>query len=83
MGYARRGDRMSTVLCAAAGHGLGTNGRTLWMDKGDNRAEGDIGGDFATGHYKGQCARNEYMAGVAYTTRAFSNGKPAAILCMS
>ncbi|KAK7036369.1 glycoside hydrolase [Favolaschia claudopus] len=67
-GWAIRGVKVSTVMCAKASKSLGTNGRTVWFDQGDNRAD-TLGGDFA------------YVGGVAFTTRVGSNGAPAAILC--
>ncbi|KAF7294694.1 Glycoside hydrolase [Mycena indigotica] len=81
-GYAIRGAKVSTVICARANKPLGTNGRTVWFDQGDNRAD-QLGGDFAAYQYKGSCASNEYIGGVAFTTRIFSNGAPAAIYCVS
>jgi len=68
------------VLCGVTGPAGA--GRTVWFDKGDNRPGGAVGGDFATGRYKGQCAPDEMLAGVAYTSRIFSPAKnPDAILC--
>ncbi|KAJ7054987.1 cellulase [Mycena amicta] len=81
-GFAIRGAKVSTIMCVHANRTLGTNGRTVWFDQGDNRADG-LGGDFAVGGYKGSCATNEYIAGVAFTTRIGSNGAPAAIYCVS
>lgn len=79
IGYSRRGSRTSAALCAPARTPLGTTGRTVWFDRSDNRP--DSGGDFASGHYKGQCADDEYAAGIAFTTRVGSAGRPAALLC--
>jgi len=59
--------------------GSGTR-RTLWMDKGDNRAE-NLGGDWHNNNYKGQCAQDEHVAGIAFTTSWLRSGTPAAILC--
>ncbi|KAJ6567996.1 cellulase [Mycena vulgaris] len=81
-GYALRGQKVSTILCAKASQALGTARRTVWFDKSDNRAN-TLGGDWAPSQFKGQCAGNEYVAGVAFTTRLFSDGSPAAILCVS
>ncbi|KAF8061472.1 cellulase [Lyophyllum atratum] len=82
VGYAIRGSKVSTVLCAQASKTLGTGGSgTRWFDKGDNRPAGEIGGEFHSGQYKGVCATDEYIAGIAFTTRVGSNGAPAAILC--
>lgn len=81
-GYAIRGVKLSTVVCAHASQTLGTNGRTVWFDQGDNRAD-TLGGDFAPNQFKGSCAANEYVGGVAFTTRVLNNGAPAAILCVS
>ncbi len=79
IGFSRRGSRTSAALCAPARTPLGTTGRTVWFDRSDNRP--DSGGDFASGHYKGQCADDEYAAGIAFTTRVGSAGGPAALLC--
>ncbi|WP_328727631.1 cellulase family glycosylhydrolase [Streptomyces jietaisiensis] len=79
VGYSRRGDRTSAALCVPARTSLGTGGRTVWFDRSDNRP--DSGGDFASGHYKGQCADGEYAAGIAFTTRVGSAGRPDALLC--
>ncbi|KAJ6553736.1 hypothetical protein DFH09DRAFT_1318760 [Mycena vulgaris] len=79
-GYAIRGVKLSTVLCAQASQMLGTSGRTVWFDQGDNRAD-TLGEDFAPGQFKGSCAGDEYVGGVAFTTRLFNNGAPAALLC--
>ncbi|KAJ6505621.1 cellulase [Mycena vulgaris] len=80
-GYALRGVKLSTVLCAQASQMLGTSGRTVWFDQGDNRAD-TLGGDFAPGQFKGSCAGDEYVGGIAFTTRLFNNGAPAALLCV-
>ncbi|KAF7361221.1 Glycoside hydrolase [Mycena sanguinolenta] len=82
MGWAIRGAKVSTVLCSQAATTLGTTGRTVWFDQGDNRAD-TLGGDFAVGQYKGSCATNEYIGGVAFTTRIGSNGSPDALFCVS
>ncbi|WP_394833707.1 glycoside hydrolase family 5 protein [Pendulispora rubella] len=79
VGYSVKGAAFDAGLCAKSPTPLGRNGRTVWFDRGDNRSSG--GGDFARGHYKGQCATNEYIAGVAYTGRVGSNRTPDAILC--
>jgi hypothetical protein len=82
IGYSVRGADLSGVLCAASTTPLGTGGRTVWFDRGDNRPAGVEGGDFAYGNDKGQCADDEYAAGVAYTSRVFSPGRePDALLC--
>jgi endoglucanase len=80
-GYSVKGAAYDGSLCAKSPAPLGRNGRTVWFDRGDNRAPG--GGDFASGHYKGQCSANEYIAGVAYTGRFGSSRTPDAILCRS
>ncbi|KAJ7123173.1 cellulase [Mycena epipterygia] len=80
-GYAIRGVKLSTVVCAHASRTLGTTGRTVWFDQGDNRAN-TLGGDFAPGQFKGQCDEDEYIGGVAFSTSLFRNGAPAAILCV-
>ncbi|MEV7612515.1 cellulase family glycosylhydrolase [Streptomyces sp. NPDC089799] len=81
IGYAVRGARTSSALCAPARTPLGTAGRTVWFDRGDNRPAADPGGEFAHGRHKGQCAPDEYAAGIAYTTRVGSQGTPDALLC--
>ncbi|KAJ7699814.1 putative secreted glycosyl hydrolase [Mycena metata] len=84
-GWAIRGAKLSTVMCAEAAITLGTNGRTVWFNQGDNLADA-FGGDFANGQYKGTCAVNEYIGGVAFTTALFNanaNGAPDAIYCVS
>ncbi|GIE99829.1 glycoside hydrolase family 5 protein [Paractinoplanes rishiriensis] len=81
IGYAVRGAALSSVLCATAAGSLGTAGRAVWFDRGDNRPADSSGGDFATGRYKGQCAPDEYAAGIAFTRRIGSAGSPAALLC--
>ncbi|KAF7309439.1 Glycoside hydrolase [Mycena indigotica] len=81
-GWAIRGSKVSTVMCAHANKTLGTNGRTVWFDQGDNRAD-QLGGDFAVQQFKGSCGTNEYIGGVAFTTRIGSNGAPASIYCVS
>lgn len=60
---------------------LGRPGRTVWFDRSDNRPSGDPGGEFAQGRYKGQCAADEYAAGIAFTTRLGSTPGPTALLC--
>ena len=83
IGYAFRGQKTSSVVCAKTDRqgGLGGSGRTMWFDRADARGSGG-GGDFATQDYKGQCANDEYIAGVAYTSRA-GGGAPAALFCRS
>ncbi|WP_405825747.1 glycoside hydrolase family 5 protein [Streptomyces sp. NBC_01390] len=81
-GYSVRGSAVSAALCAAAPVGrLGAGGRTVWFDRGDNRGPAAKGGDFAQGHYKGQCADDEYAAGIAYTARLGSARTPDALYC--
>lgn len=53
----------------------------MWFDRSDNRPASAFGGDFASGDYKGQCADDEYAAGIAFTTRLGSRPGPAALLC--
>ncbi|WP_432826582.1 glycoside hydrolase family 5 protein [Dactylosporangium sp. CA-092794] len=81
IGYAVRGAAVSSALCAASGTTFPAGGRTVWFDRGDNRPSDGHGGDFAYGHYKGQCGDNEYTAGIAFTRRIGSNGSPAALYC--
>ncbi|MFJ3778902.1 glycoside hydrolase family 5 protein [Streptomyces sp. NPDC090075] len=82
IGYSRRGERVSAALCAPAGRTLGTGGRTLWFDRSDNRPADGAGDDYAYGAYKGQCAADEYLAGIAFTTRVGSTPGPAAVRCV-
>ncbi|MFG1606717.1 glycoside hydrolase family 5 protein [Actinoplanes sp. NPDC049265] len=80
IGYAVRGAAVSSALCAAGTAGAAA-GRTVWFDRGDNRPAGEPGGDFAYGRYKGQCAGDEYAAGIAYTGRFGSARTPDALYC--
>ncbi|MER6858201.1 glycoside hydrolase family 5 protein [Streptomyces pilosus] len=82
-GYSVRGAAVSAALCAkAAPDGVtGTGGRTVWFDRSDNRGAHPKGGDFAQGHYKGQCADGEYAAGIAFTGRIGSSRTPDALYC--
>ncbi|SCK06414.1 Aryl-phospho-beta-D-glucosidase BglC, GH1 family [Streptomyces sp. SceaMP-e96] len=82
-GYSLRGEKVSAALCTPARTALGTSGSTLWFDRGDNRPPGDPGGDFAHGHFKGQCPSHSYAAGLAYTSRLGHQGRPDALLCRS
>jgi endoglucanase len=84
IGYAKRGSKLSSVICAASKRpgGLGTAGRTMWFDRGDARGDGYRGGEFAISDYKGQCSGNEYIAGVAFSTKK-NGGSPAALFCRS
>ncbi|MEU9733757.1 cellulase family glycosylhydrolase [Streptomyces sp. NPDC048002] len=79
-GYSVRGAAVSAALCAA-GPVSATSGRTVWFDRGDNRGTAPKGGDFAYGRYKGQCAADEYAAGIAYTGRIGSGRTPDALYC--
>ncbi|MFB8181994.1 glycoside hydrolase family 5 protein [Streptomyces sp. NPDC055966] len=81
IGYSVRGERVSAALCAPARTALAGAGRTVWFDRSDNRPADASGGDFAYGDYKGQCADDEYAAGIAFTTRVGSRPGPAALLC--
>ncbi|MER7713779.1 cellulase family glycosylhydrolase [Streptomyces werraensis] len=82
-GYSVRGAAVSSALCrkAAPGTLTATGGRTVWFDRGDNRGTSPRGGDFARGHYKGQCADDEYAAGIAWTARIGSGRTPDALYC--
>ncbi|MCS7480660.1 glycoside hydrolase family 5 protein [Umezawaea endophytica] len=80
VGYSVKGAAFSAGLCARAAGALGKAGRTVWFDRGDNRPAAG-GGEFAVGAYKGQCAVEEYVAGVAYTGRIGSGRTPDALLC--
>ncbi|MFJ8990898.1 glycoside hydrolase family 5 protein [Streptomyces sp. NPDC102279] len=81
VGYSRRDGRTSAALCVPAAPAPAGAGRTVWFDRSDNRPAGASGGDFASGDYKGQCADDEYAAGIAFTTRLGSRPGPAALLC--
>ncbi|WP_232323416.1 glycoside hydrolase family 5 protein [Catenuloplanes japonicus] len=81
IGYAVRGAAMSSALCGAVAGTTAGTGRTVWFDRGDNRPSSG-GGEFASGHYKGQCAADEYAAGIAYTGRIFSSRTPDALYCV-
>lgn len=82
VGFSVRGSTLSSVLCARAGRSLGTGtSTTRWFDRGDNIPAGSPGGDFHSGQYKGVCNADEYIAGIAFTTRIFANPAPAAIYC--
>ncbi|RAJ68850.1 aryl-phospho-beta-D-glucosidase BglC (GH1 family) [Streptomyces sp. Amel2xB2] len=80
-GYAVRGGTVSSALCAEAERELPGGGRAVRFGDGDDRPAEAKGGDFAHGHHKGQCADDEYAAGIAFTTRAGSSGGPEALLC--
>jgi hypothetical protein len=80
-GYSVRGTAVSSALCAEAGEKPSGEGRTVWFDRADSRPPDARGGDFAHGHHKGQCADDEYAAGIAFTTRAGASGAPDALLC--
>ncbi|WP_305852867.1 glycoside hydrolase family 5 protein [Kitasatospora sp. RG8] len=83
VGYSVHGNAMSALLCAPAAAPLPTTGRNAWFDHGDNRPAtgGSTASDWAPGYYKGQCADNEYLAGVAYTWKWNHGGVPDALLC--
>ncbi|MEU8437837.1 cellulase family glycosylhydrolase, partial [Streptomyces sp. NPDC029216] len=82
IGYSLRGERVSAALCAPARVPLPeAGGRTVWFDRGDDRPAGNPGGDYARGHYKGQCLPTEYAAGIAFTARAGFRPSPASLLC--
>ncbi|MEU9048330.1 cellulase family glycosylhydrolase [Kitasatospora sp. NPDC048343] len=83
VGYSVHSDAMSALLCAPAAGPLPATGRNVWFDHGDNRptSGGSVTSDWAPGHYKGQCADDEYLAGVAYTWRWLHYGAPDALLC--
>ncbi|MFF0753079.1 glycoside hydrolase family 5 protein [Streptomyces sp. NPDC004267] len=82
-GYSVNGNAMAALLCAPADHALPLNGRNVWFDHGDNRPAtgGSVQSDWAPGYYKGQCADDEYLAGVAYTWKWNHGGVPDALLC--
>ncbi|MFF3392784.1 glycoside hydrolase family 5 protein [Streptomyces sp. NPDC002669] len=83
VGYSVRSNAMAALLCAPAAASLPTSGRVLWFDRGDNRPPtgGSNASDWAPGHYKGQCADDEYLAGVAFTWKWNHGGVPDSLLC--
>ncbi|MCF3136163.1 glycoside hydrolase family 5 protein [Streptomyces olivochromogenes] len=83
VGYSVNGNSMSALLCAPSDKPLPTTGRNVWFDHGDNRpaSGGSKDSDWAPGYYKGQCADDEYLAGVAYTWKWLHYGVPDALLC--
>ncbi|WP_406194200.1 glycoside hydrolase family 5 protein [Kitasatospora sp. NBC_01560] len=83
VGYSVNGNAMAALLCAPAAKPLPLTGRNAWFDHGDNRPAtgGSVNSDWAPGAYKGQCADNEYLAGIAYTWRWQHGGVPDALLC--
>ena len=83
VGYSVNNNAMAALLCAPATRALPTSGRDVWFDRADNRPPGggSAAGDWAPGYYKGQCADNEYVAGVAYTWNGNQRGVPDALLC--
>lgn len=83
VGYSVNGNSMAGLLCAPSAAPLPLNGRNVWFDQGDNRPAtgGSIESDWAPGYYKGQCADNEYIAGVAFTWKWNHNGVPDTLLC--
>ncbi|MEY9934961.1 endoglucanase [Catenulispora sp. GP43] len=83
VGYSVHNNSMEALLCAPVAKSLPTTGHTVWFNKGDNRPAGggSTASDWAPGSYKGQCADNEYVAGVAYTYQWAEGGVPDALLC--
>ncbi|MEV7185002.1 hypothetical protein [Kitasatospora sp. NPDC093102] len=81
-GYSRNGRTMG-ALCAKSATPVGTSTRTLWFDKGDNRPAAAKGGDFSYGFAKGQCADDEFVAGMAYSQPWWQlwAARPYALLC--
>lgn len=65
IGYSKLWWGTSGALCMKANEDLGESCRTLWFDRGDNLSSAS-GGDFAKGSYKGQCANDEYIGGIAH-----------------
>lgn len=85
IGYSVKSSKLSTVVCSPTSRqgGLGsTNGRTLWFNQADSRSDGGAGGEFALSDFKGQCSSDEYIAGIAFTTKG-NAGNPAAVYCRS
>lgn len=63
------------VLCAKSKKTLGTDCHGVVFDSGDDRAT-EYPGDWDPYHTKGQCALDEYVAGVSA-----KNGTPHSLLC--
>lgn len=63
------------VLCARASAPLGNQCETLWFDRGDARLS-QAADDWAPSSYKGQCADDQYLAGIAQR-----RGNASALLC--
>ncbi|RAG87193.1 glycoside hydrolase [Streptacidiphilus pinicola] len=83
VGYSVHSNAMAALLCAPSAAPLPTGGHDVWFDHGDNRPStgGSTASDWAPGYYKGQCADDEYLAGVAYTWNWNDGGVPDALLC--
>ncbi|MER6362853.1 cellulase family glycosylhydrolase [Kitasatospora sp. NPDC001527] len=83
VGYGVRSGAMAALLCAPSAAATQAATRTAWFDHGDNRpaSGGSAGSDWAPGSYKGQCADDEYLAGVASTWKWLHQGVPDALLC--
>jgi hypothetical protein len=63
------------LLCEATGSALMGSCATVSFDASDERRTA-IGGDFDVGGVKGQCALDEYVAGMS-----LSSGTPHSLLC--
>ncbi|MFE6737440.1 glycoside hydrolase family 5 protein [Streptomyces tubercidicus] len=83
VGYSVNGNAMAALLCAPSATSLPTTNRVLWFDHDNNlpATGGSTSSDWAPGAYKGQCADDEYLAGVAYTWNWNHGGAPDALLC--
>jgi len=83
VGYSVHSNAMAALLCAPADRTLSTVGHDAWFDRGDNRpaGAGSTASDWAPGYYKGQCADDEYVAGVGYTWNSNQRGLPDVLLC--
>lgn len=81
IGYAVRGEKLSTLLCAKSKTPLPSTytNETVWFDREDGGS--NLGGDFAFRLSKGVCAKEQYLAGVAFSTSWMRGGRPDAILC--
>ncbi|MEU4090235.1 glycoside hydrolase family 5 protein [Streptomyces aureus] len=82
VGYSRN-TAMTALLCAPSAAALPTDAGDVWFDSGDNvpTSGGSNASVWAPGDWNGQCADNEYLAGVAYTFKWVSRGVPDALLC--
>jgi hypothetical protein len=72
-----QGDRRFHAVRCAQGNNLGNSCSVRTLDNGDDRGT-DFTGDWDFGAYKGECAANEYVAGVSVDP---GSGRPHSLLC--